>query len=286
MSVILPTCDRPQLVGRAVESVLRQTFADLELLLVDNNRQSPRVRANLALVGVLRDPRVRVVEARPARNASSARNAGLAAARGKWITFLDDDDAYQPDKLAAQHALALATGAPLVLCGYELIWPHRRRPRQTDRELFCGDEILTHASLGSPALFHVRNDVVRFDERLSAGEDMLYALRIIAQHVLTHLPCVARPLVSVHQRVDDRSVHANKEGVWRAYRTTCFAARRQFSRDARRSFLARGRLERAMGGHGGPGFLFGSLLAVLRSSNPRRFRLALYALVARLRHGP
>lgn len=283
VSVILPTCDRPELLGRAVESILRQTLVDFELLIVDNNRTAPPVAKNPGLAGAFIDPRVRIIQAGNARNAAMARNAGLAAARGAWITFLDDDDWYRPDKLAAQHTLATATCAPLVLCGYELVWPHRRRSRQVDRDRFVGDEIVTHAALGAPMFFHVRDGDLRFDERLSAGEDMLYALQFIQSHAVTQLPSVAQPLVMVTQRTDNRGVHSNKEAVWRAYQRTCFAARSGFSREARRAFLAKGRVERAMGGHGGTTDLLRSLWVVLRSPLPRKWRLAAFAILVRLR---
>jgi hypothetical protein len=283
VSVILPTSDRPELLVRAVESILRQTLVDFELLIVDNNRIAPPVVKNGGLADALTDSRVRVIPAENARNAAMARNAGLAAACGAWITFLDDDDWYRADKLAAQHALATATRAPLVLCGYELVWPHRRRRRQLDRDRFVGDEIITHAALGAPMFFHVRDGDLRFDERLSAGEDMLYALQFIQSHAVTQLPSVAEPLVMVTQRADDHGVHSNKEAVWRAYQRTCFAARPGFSREARRAFLAKGRIERAMGGHGGTTELLRSLWAVLRSPLPRKWRLAAFAIDARLR---
>jgi hypothetical protein len=285
VSVILPTCDRPALVGRALESVLQQTFANLEVLLVDNNRRSPRVSDNSALADPLRDPRVRLIEASGAKNAAMARNAGLDRARGTWITFLDDDDTYRSDKIAVQHALARATGAPLVLCGLELVWPHHRRGRQLDRERFYGDEILTHTTLGAATLFHLRTDAVRFDGRFAAGEDMLYALRIILKYAMTELPCVAQPLVFVPQRSDNRGVHSNKEAVWRAYRAASFVARGQFSRTARRDFLAKGRVERALGGYGGASYFLGSLRGVLRSRLPHKWRFALFAINARLRSG-
>ncbi|MDO8543003.1 MAG: glycosyltransferase [Opitutaceae bacterium] len=50
ISVIIPTHDRPQLVGRALASVLQQTFRDFEVVLVDNNRSTPSVSAALAVL--------------------------------------------------------------------------------------------------------------------------------------------------------------------------------------------------------------------------------------------
>jgi hypothetical protein len=102
---------------------------------------------------------------------------------------------------------------------------------------------------------------------------------------MTELPCVAQPLVFVPQRSDNRGVHSNKEAVWRAYRAASFVARGQFSRTARRDFLAKGRVERALGGYGGASYFLGSLRGVLRSRLPHKWRFALFAINARLRSG-
>lgn len=284
VSIILPTCDRPLLIGRALNSLLAQTLASFEVLVVDNNRRTSPVTENSSLASFLSDTRVRVLVARTAANAAAVRNVGLGAARGDWITFLDDDDEYRPQKLAAQHTLATATGAPFVLCGYEFIWPNRRRLRQIDRSCFRGDEILMRANLGSPLLFHRRHDTVRFDERLAAGEDVPYALQLIEAFHLREIPNVPEALVIVHPQLADRSVHADKEAVWRACRASWRVARRHFSRAGRRALLAHGRLERATGGHGSRCDFVRRVTAVLRTRGWREWRWALFALRERLKN--
>ena len=100
VSVILPTCDRPDLWPRALASVLRQSWADLEVVLIDSNRRTPPISSKPEWAGLLADPRV-VLVARPhAPCAAAARNLGLTVARGEWVTYLDDDDEYHPDKVA------------------------------------------------------------------------------------------------------------------------------------------------------------------------------------------
>lgn len=281
VSVILPTRDRPELLPRAVQSVLAQSFADLELVVIDNNRRSPPLARDPAFARFHADPRVRLIPAPDAPNAAAARNRGLAHATGAWITFLDDDDFYQPDKVAAQLALARATAAPLVLCGYEFVWLHRRRRRQVDRPCLVGDEILT-GILGTPALFHPRDDTLRFDERLDAVEDLSYALELLRRHPTHSVPVVARPLVVIDQTRRGPSVHANKEAVWLGTRAAVRLARSQFSPRARRRLLARAALERARGGHGGWRFFLGSCLAVLRAGGHKNIRTVAFALRATL----
>lgn len=283
VSVILPTCDRPHLVRRALASVVRQTFADLEILLVDANRASPPVAANPALADLLRDPRVRVVDARATRNASMSRNAGLATARGRWITFLDDDDEYRPEKIAAQLALATATDSRLVLCGLEFVWPRRRRQRQIRQEVFHGDEIVTHAIFNTPLLFHRRDASIRFDETLRTGHDLTYALEFVLRHQLPLLRSVPRPLVVFHPQPAALSVHGDREAAWIGWRAAWRLARRRFSRRACRSLLAFGRLERANAGYGTTAHFLRCLRDIVRLRGLREWRLVAFSLLTRLR---
>lgn len=264
-------------------SVLQQSFRDFEVLLVDANRRAPPVAENPRLTDLLIRPGIRILNGRGTHNAASARNVGLRAARGEWITFLDDDDAYHPEKLEAQHKLATRTGAALVLCGYEFLWPKRRRIRQTEMTTYRRDELLTHAYLGSPALFHRRDSALQFDENLTAGEDVPYALRFIVRHGIHEVPNVPRSLIVVHPQPRGMSVHGDKEAVWHACRASWRIARPCFSRAARRTLLANGRLERAIGGHGTFTEFCRRVVAVLRTRGLREWRLAVFAVLARLR---
>jgi glycosyltransferase involved in cell wall biosynthesis len=114
VTVIIPTRDRPELLQRAVASVLAQTCADFEVIVVDDGSGEASDPAEAA-----RDPRRRVLRHAAPRGAAAARNTGLSAARGDFVAFLDDDDVWLPEKLARQLE-AFATGEPdlgLVYCG-------------------------------------------------------------------------------------------------------------------------------------------------------------------------
>jgi glycosyltransferase involved in cell wall biosynthesis len=90
-SVIIATYDRPKHLAEAIESVLRQTVQDLELIVVDD--------ASPSAATVPSDSRVRLIRLHENAGVGHSRNVGLTAARGKFITFLDDDDLYHPDRL-------------------------------------------------------------------------------------------------------------------------------------------------------------------------------------------
>ena len=97
VSVIIPTRDRPALAVRAVRSALGQTYANHEIVVVDDGSTLP-----LRLPRDLEDARVRTVRLGTTVGAGGARNAGVQASTGTLLAFLDDDDRWRPRKLERQ----------------------------------------------------------------------------------------------------------------------------------------------------------------------------------------
>lgn len=284
ISVILPTCDRPDLVPRALRSVLAQRGVDFEVLLVDSNRTTGPVAENAALAQLLADERVRLVvpNPRPA-NASQARNAGLDAARGAWVSYLDDDDAYLPEKLSRQQARAKESGAELVVCGYEVVMRGRRRVRQCHTAEFHGDACLVGADYPTPVIFHRADPTARFDPRVIAAQDHLFAINYIARRGELRVPCVTASLLVMHTHAGPRVNANNRALVWREFRLCLQQHGHHFSRDARRSFLAIGLLARAQGeAVGWPEYLH-CLRRVIATQGWRSRRMVVNALARRSR---
>jgi len=103
VSVLTLTRNRPQFLSRAIESVLRQTFEDWELIVVHDGPDKPTTA--LMEQWVQRDPRIRYFHRDSGGNIANACNHGLAHARGQYIAILDDDDYWvAPGKLAKQVA--------------------------------------------------------------------------------------------------------------------------------------------------------------------------------------
>ena len=95
VSVIIPTHDRPESVGRAVRSVLDQTHEALQVVVVDDASPEPLV-LSADLAG---DPRVRVYRLDEQSGPGQARNEGVRASTGSLLAFLDDDDVWRPTKI-------------------------------------------------------------------------------------------------------------------------------------------------------------------------------------------
>lgn len=277
VSIIVPTRDRPTLLPRAVGSLLAQTEADTEIIVVDNS--SPGIVATSCLgLSALRDPRVHVVRAPLARNAGAARNAGLVVATGEWTTFLDDDDSYRPVKIARQLARALGSGSPLVLCGACYHLRSRSRLVHCDADRWEGDALLNRARLGTPFLFHRRQPGVRFAEELGAGEDLHYAHQLLARFDLHAVPVVPEPLVDIYQdEVALPRTNLRADASWRAARRVWWEFGRRYSPSARRVFVLRAKITRAkLHGHS---LAVGRLLpALLRVGGSAEWRFAANAV--------
>jgi glycosyltransferase involved in cell wall biosynthesis len=120
VSVVIPVHNRPALVVRAVESVLGQTWKEVECVVVDDGSTD----ATPEVLRAVADPRL-IVLTQANLGVSAARNAGIAAAKGELIALLDSDDYFLPEKLATQVPYLLENG--LDICQTEEIWIRRGR---------------------------------------------------------------------------------------------------------------------------------------------------------------
>lgn len=181
VSVYMPTRNRANLVRRAAASVLAQDRADLELLIVDDasTDATPQVLAELAAA----DPRVRVLRMPRRGGAPAARNLALEAARGRFVTGIDDDDEMLPNRLGdlleafePDHAF-VCSGA----------WLHSGtwlRPSRNTAAVITLEEQLFGDQVGTQILT-LRERVTEvggFDESLPAWQDYDLWTRLIERY--------------------------------------------------------------------------------------------------------
>lgn len=106
VSVVIPTYKRANLIAKTIDSVLNQTYKDIEIIIVDDNRlgSSEEIETKKALEKYLVLPNVIYVKNKENLGGALSRNAGIEKASGYFISFLDDDDQYQPTKTEVQVA--------------------------------------------------------------------------------------------------------------------------------------------------------------------------------------
>ncbi len=168
VSVIIPTYQRRELVGRAVASVLAQSYRDFELIVIDDGSTDGTKEALAPLTGRLR------YRWQPNRGAAAARNAGLALARGSIVAFLDSDNHWLPDHLAvATEVLERFPEAVLVSTSPRHVLGGKASPRDAYL-LDLLPALFFSNPLGYLSSVAVRRDALLavggFDERLVVGE--------------------------------------------------------------------------------------------------------------------
>ncbi len=182
VSVIIPTYNRPELLRRAVRSVLNQSFEDFEVIIVDD--ASPIDIKSI--VESFNDNRVKYIRHRTNLGAPVARNNGIKRARGKFIAFLDDDDEWLPERLEVQiyKFEELDNEFGVVYGGFYYISQEtgkiigQRLPRLRGNVY---RELLKENFIGSPTLL-IRKECFKkaglFDKKLTSSQDWDMWLRI------------------------------------------------------------------------------------------------------------
>lgn len=98
ISIIIPVYNREFTVGRAIQSVLNQTYSNFELIIVDDASTD----GTAEIINSFQDSRIRFFQLKKNQGAPAARNFGINQANGEWIAFQDSDDVWLPDKLEKQ----------------------------------------------------------------------------------------------------------------------------------------------------------------------------------------
>ena len=212
VGVVIPAYDRATTIRPAVESVLRQTLDDIEVIVVDDGSSDGTAEAARAIP----DPRVRVVALETNRGVSAARNAGVQAARAPWIAFQDSDDEWLPEKLALQMA-AVGDDDVAVYCGMAILGEAasgRTRldyvpdPRLTGISGAIEPQLAKGSFISTQTLVARRDAILKvggFDEALRALVDWDLALRLCREGGVAF---VDAPLV--HQRFSANSITRNE----------------------------------------------------------------------------
>ncbi len=206
ISVIIPTYNRRDLLLRAIDSVLAQTCADLECIVVDDG-STDGTEAATREIG---DARLRYIRQENA-GACAARNRGIDAARGDLIAFQDSDDVWHSDKLQKQLELLTKTGADVVACA--MIRDGRIIPDGVPAGPLTFDRLLRE-SLCSTQCIMGRVEVfrrMRFDADMPRLQDWDLLLRIAEAYRVAFSP---EALVDVFVQPD--SISSQPEKLHRA----------------------------------------------------------------------
>ena len=195
ISVILPVYNRAATLPRCVRSVLAQTFADWELIAVDDGSADDSVR----VVESFGDARIRVLRHGQNRGPATARNTAIAAARGEYLALIDSDDEWLPAKLEKQIARLRDSDCELCGCEYWLVANDAEQRVTLPAPPSWAEVLHTKCELGNGTTLVLRRECAQavgaMDERLRVYEDWDWMLRLVQRF---RYAVVAEPLARVH----------------------------------------------------------------------------------------
>lgn len=211
ISVVLITHNREwKVVKRAIDSVLSQTYKDIELIIVNDSENNFSelllIREEIEKLTQNNRNRIKYIEHDAPKGACAARNTGLEMAKGEYIAFLDDDDEWENRKLEKQLSVfenKKETNISFVYCGALFVYDNKEgviekfHPKYTSGNIF--DKLLVDNFVLGASFPLIRTEYVRkiggFDLRFPSCQDWDVWLQLSQ---LGEVYYVAEPLVKYH----------------------------------------------------------------------------------------
>jgi len=218
VSVIIPTYNRAHLIGRAIQSVLNQTYQDFEIIIVDDG--STDNTEEVIKEYQEQDKRIRYIRHEKNKGGSAARNTGIKLTRGEYIAFQDSDDEWLPEKLEKQMKV-FENPPPKVGVVYTGFWriennkkiyiPFswvKQKEGNIHKELLKGNFVTTQSIVARKECFKKAG---MFDEKLPRFQDWELVIRLSKYY---DFKCIDEPLLISYYTLD--SISANNEGYIKA----------------------------------------------------------------------
>ena len=188
ISVVIPTFNRRQTIGRSIDSILNQTLFPSEIIVVDDGSTdgtSDYIQSNFPSIRLLQQPN---------KGVSSARNMGIRSSNSDWVALLDSDDEWFSQKLEKQ-VMTLSQNLDIKFCHTEEIWIRNGvRVNQMKKHQKYGGHIFNKCLdmcriSPSSVLFHrsILDDVGYFDKDQKVCEDYDLWLRITAKYPVLYI---------------------------------------------------------------------------------------------------
>ena len=215
VSAIVVTHNRVKELSRAIESVCGQTYADIELIVVNDGSDdgTKDYLDRLEADGVCQ-----AINLDTSGGAARARNLGVAASMGELVAFLDDDDVWHRTKIAEQVPLfAASANIGAVYCAMRMVFDGAKyvatKPNEKYRG-FIGNDIFTTMLATSSAMMYTRaafDAVGGFDENLTHWQDVELNIRVGESYAVDFVP---RPLVDVFASTASSARLSNQYDAW------------------------------------------------------------------------
>lgn len=215
VSVVIPTYNRSDLLSRSLDTILKQTYTNLEVIIVDDN--STDDTSDVVDQYIQRDDRIKYLKNDENKGGGFSRNRGLQNANGEYIAFLDDDDEWYPSKLEEQ--LIYTDDFSMVGCLSSIDDPTLVN---NCSEIITLEDVFYNNGLLSPTVILARKDYLEeingFDETLTGAQGRDLFVRMVERFG----PAVrVNKLLSIHHqdhgkhRISENSTHL--QGYWKEF---------------------------------------------------------------------
>lgn len=183
VSVIIPSYNRPD-VSKAVESALNQSHQNLEVIVVDDNSETPVE----TLLEEIEDERLQIIRHDENKNGAAARNTGIDSASGDYVAFLDDDDKWHKNKITLQLEKLEKKGPEFQACytGTRVVYPSKTQEIIETQEGDIRTELLkkkVSGSFGSTLIVEkeIVDNIGGFDENFDRHQDWEFLFRVLGE---------------------------------------------------------------------------------------------------------
>jgi glycosyltransferase involved in cell wall biosynthesis len=205
VSCIIPTRNRQGHLKKALDSVIAQTYRDLEIIVVDDaSEDNTEILVNKY---VEMDNRIKYFKNHKSLGGSGARNVGIRMAKGDYIAFLDDDDEWINNKIENQ--VKRIQNFDAVLCA--LFVDNKGRIRRYNKDVVELNDLRRGNIIGGTSILMAKTSVMKenlFDEELPNGQDWDIFIRITAKYKVGYLD---KPLVifsdGKHKRITNEPIN-------------------------------------------------------------------------------
>ncbi len=208
ISVIIPSYNRAKTIERAINSVLSQTYSNLELIIVDDCSTDNTKE----IVKKIKDSRVRYYCFKENKGACAARNYGVSVSKGDYIAFQDSDDEWVLSKLEKQLECMNSLKVDVVFSTINLYNTKgnfiKNIPNNMKSCFVSQEKLLEKSIIGTPSILLKREvfDFFQFDEDLPRLQDWEFSLKISSKYKIYYLENIL-----VKSYVQDNSISKNSE---------------------------------------------------------------------------
>lgn len=216
VSVVIPMHNSAKHIKKGVESVINQTYKNLEIIIIDDASRDN----SLEIIKNIKDNRIQIVELKENVGAANSRNKGIEMATGDYICFLDSDDYWKLDKLEKQVEFMEKNNYIFIYGGYDYLKNGKRRKAKIPESLNYNQLLKNHAIFTSTVMLNMeylkKEDVFMPD--IKRGQDYGAWWNILKKGITAY---AITDTIAIY-RVGEKSLSSNKfkaiSRTWRLFK--------------------------------------------------------------------